>query len=50
MKTKVWRILLATRNVSDRSCRENPHTLFVFNNYFIFSENHAIYKMWKNIV
>ena len=38
------------RNVSDKRCRENQKTHFVFNNFF-FSENRAVYKiMWKNIV
>ena len=37
------------RNVSDKSCRENQNTHFMFNN-FIF-ENLAVYEvMWKNIV
>jgi len=40
---------LRIRNVSDRSCRENQNTHFVFSN-FIFG-NRAFYeKMWKNIV
>jgi len=50
MKTKVCWILLGTRNVSDKSCRENPNTLFVFSNFFFFSGNHAIHEMWKNEV
>jgi len=32
MQTTVWWILLGTRNVSNKSCRYNPNTLFVFNN------------------
>jgi len=36
------------RNVSDKSCRENQNTHFVFGNLFI---NHAVNeKMWKNVV
>ena len=38
------------RNVSDKSCRENQNTDFVFNNFFSF-ENRAVCEiMWKNIV
>jgi hypothetical protein len=34
------------RNVSDRSCRGNQNTRFVFNNFF--PENLAVYEvMWK---
>jgi len=37
------------RNVSDKSCRANQKTPFVFNNFF-FSKNLAIYEeFWKNI-
>jgi hypothetical protein len=37
------------RNVSDKSCRENQNTHFVFRNFFFF-ENRAVYEiMWKNI-
>jgi len=37
------------RNVSDKSCRENQNTLFVFKIFFF--ENLAVYEiMWKNIV
>jgi len=33
------------RNVSDKSCRGNQNTRFVFNN---FTENRAVYEiMWK---
>jgi len=42
-------ILPIMRNVSDKSCRENQNTHFVFSNYF-FSENRAVYEvMWKNM-
>jgi len=35
------------RNVSDKSCRENQNTQFVFSNPFF--ENRAVYEiMWKN--
>jgi hypothetical protein len=40
-------VLLRMRNVSDKSCRENQNTNFVFSNFLRF-ENRA--KMWKNIV
>ena len=37
------------RNVSEKSCRENQNTHFVFNNYF--SKNRAEYEiMWKDVV
>jgi len=37
------------RNVSDKSCRENQNTHFVFNNFS--SKNRAVCEiMWKNIV
>ena len=37
--------------VSEKSCRENQNTHFMFNNIFFFYENHAVYEiMWKNIV
>jgi hypothetical protein len=42
-------ILLRMRNVSDKSCRENQNTYFIFNNFF--PENRAVYvTMWKNMV
>ena len=37
------------RNVSDKSCRGNQNTHFVFSNFF--SENGALYELrWKNIL
>ena len=43
-------ILVTTRNVSNKSCRENKKTHCVFNHFF-FSENRADYeKTWKNVV
>jgi hypothetical protein len=37
------------RNVSDKSCRENQNTRFMFNNFI--SENRAVYEItWKNMV
>jgi hypothetical protein len=37
------------RNVSDKSCRENQDTHFVFK--IFFPENRALYDiMWKNMV
>jgi len=41
-------IFLIIRNVSDRSCRENRNTHFVFSDFF--PENRVVYVMWKNIV
>jgi hypothetical protein len=41
-------VLLRMRNVSDKSCKENQNTHFVFNN---FSANRAVYEIiWKNIL
>ena len=43
-------VLLRTRNVSDKRCRENPNTHFVFSNLFSF-EYRTVYEiMWKNMV
>ena len=40
-------ILLKMRSVSDKSCRENKYTHFMFSD--LFSENRAIYEItWKN--
>jgi len=40
-------VLLRMRNVSDKSCRENQNTNFVFRNFFY----RTVYEiMWKNIV
>jgi len=37
------------RNVSDKSCRENQNTYFVFSNFF--PEKGAVYEIiWKNII
>jgi len=42
-------VLLRTRNVSDKSCRRNQNTHFVFSSVFFF-ENRAVYEIiWKNI-
>jgi hypothetical protein len=41
------RILLRKETLSDKTCRENPNTYFIFNN--LLSENRAVYEtMWKN--
>jgi hypothetical protein len=41
--------LLSMRNVSDKSCRENQSTHFVFNRFFL--ENLCVYEvMWENMV
>jgi len=38
------------RNFSDKRCRENQNTHFVFS-YFFFFENRSVYEiMWKTIV
>ena len=43
------RVLLRMRNVSDKSCRENQNTHFMFNDVFFSPENRAVYEiMWKN--
>jgi hypothetical protein len=48
MITSRW-VLLRMRNISDKSCRENQSTHFMFNNFF--PENRAVYEiMWKNMV
>ena len=37
------------RNVSDKSCRENQNTYFLF--IIFFSENREVYEiMWENIL
>ena len=42
-------VLLRMRNISDKSCRENRNTHFMFNKFFVL-ENLDIYEiMWKNI-
>ena len=42
-------ILLRMRNVSDKSCRENQKTHFMFSNFF--PKNGAIYEVtWKTMV
>jgi len=41
--------LLRTKNVSEKSCRENQNTHFVLHNFFF--ENRTVYEItWKNIV
>ena len=42
-------VLLGMSNVSDRSCRGNQNTHFVFNNFF-FEKSAVCVIMWKNIV
>jgi hypothetical protein len=42
-------IILKIRNVSDKSCRENQNTHFVFSK--LFSKYRVVYEiMWENIV
>jgi len=36
------------RNVSDKLCRENKNTLFMFNT-FLFENRDVYEKMWKNM-
>jgi hypothetical protein len=39
------------RNVSDKSCKENENTHFMFSNIIFSFENRAVYEiMWKNFV
>ena len=38
------------RNVSDKSCRENKNTHFIFNNFFLFENRAVIEIIWKNAV
>ena len=43
-------VILRTRNVAEKRCRENQNTHFFALSLF-FSENHSTYEiMWKNIV
>jgi len=43
-------VLPRMRNISDKSCREDQNTHFVFSNFFP-PENRAVYEiMWKDIV
>ena len=42
-------VLLTMRNVSDKSCRENQNTDFMFHNFFFL--NRAVCEiMWKAVV
>ena len=42
-------VLLRMINVSDKNCRENQNTQFVFSDFFF--ENLFVYEvMWKNAV
>jgi hypothetical protein len=56
MTTKIYFLVFSPsvirrmRNVSDKNCRENQNTYFVFSNFYIF-KNHAFYGiMWRDIV
>ena len=43
-------VLLRMKNVSEKLCRKNQNTYFVFNNFFFF-ENCTVYEiMWKIFV
>jgi len=53
MKTNIFitsrSVLIRMRNVSDKSCRENQNTHFMFSNYFFV--NRAVYEIqWKHNV
>jgi len=37
-------VFLRTKNVSDKSCRENQNTHFMFNNFFL-----KIVLFWDNV-
>jgi len=42
-------VLVRMKNISNKTCRENQNTHFVFSDFFF--ENRAVYKItWKNIV
>jgi len=41
-------VLLTTRNVPDKRCRENQNKLSVFNNFL--SENRAVYEIMRKHV
>jgi hypothetical protein len=43
-------VLLRMINVSDRSCRENQNTHFMFSNFFFFFFNSRYEIIWENIV
>jgi hypothetical protein len=44
-------ILLRMRNVLDKICRENQNAHFIFNNFFFFFLNCAVYEiMSKNVM
>jgi len=44
MKTISCSVLLGMKNVSDKSCRDNRNTHFMFNNLFLNS-----YHLWDNV-
>ena len=51
MLTTPHSLLLIIRNISDKSCRENQNTYFMFNIFLFFLENLDIYEIiWKNTV
>jgi hypothetical protein len=44
-----YSFFLRMRNVSDKNCRENQNTHFMFSSFFV--ENRAVYEiMWENIL
>ena len=43
-------VLVRMRNISDKRCKENQNTHFMFNNIFS-PKNRAVYEiMWKKLV
>jgi len=42
-------VILRMKNISDKICRENQSTRFVFNKVFFFDYRAVIEIMWKNI-
>jgi hypothetical protein len=43
-------VLLRVRNVSDKRCRENQNTFFMFSNYFFFENCVVDEIMRKNVI
>jgi hypothetical protein len=43
-------LLLKMRNVSDKICKKNQNTYFMFNNFFFFENRTAYEIMWKRFI
>ena len=43
-------VFLGMRNISDKSCRENQTTYFMYNGGFFYVKSCSYELMWKNIV